>query len=136
MYDPRHVRFAGRSESRLPSLEICWKVRCWLLHRCNQSRRSLTTSCARRCASWNATERKLVPMPLLAEALAEGAVTVDHVRVLARCLKRSAYPAFVRDEALLTGHAVTFDADDFALVVAKWLSVNDPGWGSDQEPSV
>ena len=83
-----------------------------------------------------ATARKLVHMPLLAEALAEGAVTVDHVRVLARCLKRSTYPAFVRDEAMLTGHAITFDADDFALVVHKWLLVNDPGQGSDEEPSV
>ena len=80
--------------------------------------------------------RKLVHMPLLADALVRGAVTIDHVRALARCLKRSAYPAFVRDEAMLTAHAVAFDADDFALVITKWLTVNDPGSGSDDEPSV
>src|SRR3954471_23150469 len=82
-----------------------------------------------------ALARNLVHMPLLADALAEGLVTVDHVRVMARAIKRSTYEAFVRDEELLTDHARAFDADDFALVMQKWLAVNDPGAGSHDAPS-
>src|SRR5205085_11277780 len=66
-------------------------------------------------------------LPLLADALAAGDVTVDHVRAMSRCLKRWTLEAFLRDEAMLTEDAIAFDADDFALVVAKWLLVNDPG---------
>ena len=81
--------------------------------------------------------QKLRHMTLLAELLAAGSVTVDHARVMARALKPSTYEAFLRDERLLAEHATTFDADDFALVMQKWLLVNEPGLaGAGQEASV
>lgn len=54
---------------------------------------------------------------------------------MGRAVKPSTYEAFVRDERLLTDHAITFDADDFALIVQKWLVVNEPGHPTEQGPS-
>src|SRR5437763_312692 len=62
-------------------------------------------------------------MPLLAAALAGAEVTVDHVRALTRCLRRSPFGAVVRDHAMLTENAIAFDDDGTPVpqqVLQQW----------------
>ena len=70
-------------------------------------------------------------MPAFAEALATGAITYDHVRVMATALNPRTLEAFMRDEALLLRHATALEADDFAHAVARWKFLADPD-GPDQ----
>src|SRR4051794_7439656 len=69
--------------------------------------------------------KRLRYMPLFAEALADGAITSDHCRVMAKALNPRTLEAFVGDEAMLVGHARTLEADDFAHVVARWRFLAD-----------
>jgi hypothetical protein len=70
--------------------------------------------------------RRLRRMPLMAAALAEETVTHSHARSLARCLTPRTTAAFCRDERLLVDTAMALEADDFDLVVTRWLFLNDP----------
>jgi hypothetical protein len=70
--------------------------------------------------------RRLRRMPRMEEALRSGTATLAHVRLLARCLTPRTVAAFARDEEMLVERATQFDADEFALIVDRWLAVNDP----------
>jgi len=69
--------------------------------------------------------RRLREMPLMAAALAEGRSSEAHARHLARCVGPRTWFAFERDQEFLVSKACALTADDFALVVAKWLVLND-----------
>jgi len=99
-------------------------TRAWLAHH---------TAVARATAGalvWLA--KRLRYMPAFADSLADGAITYDHCRVMARALNPRTLEAFVRDEAMLLGVAATLEADDFALAVARWKFLAD-GDGPDQQ---
>src|SRR4051795_2226329 len=98
-------------------------TRAWLAHH---------TAVARGTAGalmWLA--KRLRYMPLFAEALADGVITSDHCRVMAKALNPRTLEAFVRDEAMLVGHARALEADDFALAVTRWRFLADTD-GPDQ----
>jgi hypothetical protein len=69
--------------------------------------------------------KRLRRMPQMAEALAAGSVTEAHARSLGRCLTLRTIAAFERDEAFLVAKAVALEADDFDIVVTRWLILND-----------
>src|SRR5262245_44603646 len=64
-------------------------------------------------------------MPRMAGALASGSVTEAHARAMARCLTPRTVAALERDESLLVTKAKELDADDFELLVTRWLLLND-----------
>lgn len=70
--------------------------------------------------------KRLRYMPAFGAAMADGAITSDHARVMAAALNPRTMDAFVRDEPMLVGHAHQVDADDFVHVVARWKFINDP----------
>src|SRR5262245_52784909 len=69
--------------------------------------------------------KRLRRMPRMAGALASGCVTEAHARAMARCLTPRTGAAFERDEALLVRQATELEADDFDLLVTRWLMLND-----------
>jgi hypothetical protein len=69
--------------------------------------------------------KRLVRMPAMVEALAAGRVSDGHARALGRCLTARTVDAFVRDESMLVHHAEALEADDFDIVVSRWLQLND-----------
>src|SRR3954452_4170049 len=82
--------------------------------------------------------KRLRRMPLMADALAAGVVTDTHARALGRCLTPRTLEAFARDEAMLVETATTLEADDYEIVIAEWLRLNDlngpePGAGKPSE---
>ena len=83
------------------------------------------------------TAKRLRQMPLMAAALADGAVTNGHAVALARGLKPRILEAFRRDESMLVDKATLLEVDDFQQVVSRWIEINDengpdPG---DERPS-
>jgi len=77
------------------------------------------------CAADLRLGRALRTMPLAAAALAEGAVTASHARVLAAAV-RTAPDAYARDEALLVHHARTLPYPAFVRAVTYWCQLADP----------
>ena len=69
--------------------------------------------------------RKLRELSHMAEALGAGEVTEGHARLLASCLKPKLRSQLQRDEEMLVTLAKELEADDFALVTARWLYLND-----------
>jgi hypothetical protein len=69
--------------------------------------------------------KRLLRMPAMVEALAAGRVTDGHARALGRCLTPRTLDAFGRDETLLVQTAETLEADDFDIVISRWLQLND-----------
>src|SRR4051812_43835394 len=65
-------------------------------------------------------------MPAFTEALAQGVITHDHCRAMARALNPRTLEQFVRDEAMLLATAEALEADDFVLAVARWKFLADP----------
>jgi hypothetical protein len=79
--------------------------------------------------------RRLLRMPAMVEALAAGRVTEGHARALGRCLTPRTIEEFARDETLLVQNAEVLEADDFDIVISRWLQLNDsdgPDPGSDR----
>jgi hypothetical protein len=127
------LRAFGRVRSMLSAAEARWLAefdgRCayaadgavntaaWLAHHTGASR---AIAGGRVLAA-----KRLKRMPLMADALAAGTVTDVHVRALGRCLTPRTIEAFNRDEALLVEQAQLLEADDFNVVVTKWLWLND-----------
>jgi hypothetical protein len=91
---------------------------CWL-----RDRARLTDREARQVVG---LARSLDRLPLMAAALAEGAVTVAHARTLAGQTKRLD-PATVADgEEFLVGCARRFDAYRFGAIVRRWVATVAP----------
>ncbi|HUF33295.1 MAG TPA: DUF222 domain-containing protein [Acidimicrobiales bacterium] len=95
------------------------KVRCWLAHHSGIAR--ATAGSRVRLA------KRLRFTPLMADALAAGAVSEGHARALARCLTPRTLVALTRDEALLVDQAKVLCVDDYEVLVTRWLSLNDDG---------
>jgi 5-methylcytosine-specific restriction protein A len=92
-------------------------TRSWLAHH---------TGIARNLASGRVfTAKRLRQMPLMAAALADGAVTNGHALALGRCLNPRTLEAFVRDEAMLVEQAALLEVDDFQVAVTRWIELND-----------
>jgi hypothetical protein len=70
--------------------------------------------------------KRLLRMPATVEALAAGRVTDGHARALGRCLTPRTLEEFARDETLLVRNAEALEADDFDIVISRWLQLNDP----------
>jgi hypothetical protein len=70
--------------------------------------------------------KRLARMPAMAAALAEGAVTLEHARVLARCINPRTVGVFVTGEEALVTAARSLDVEGFEAVAAQWLRDNDP----------
>jgi hypothetical protein len=64
-------------------------------------------------------------MPAMVEALAAGRVTDGHARALGRCLTPRTLQAFARDKEMLVQNAEALEADDFDVVISRWLQLND-----------
>jgi Domain of unknown function (DUF222) len=69
--------------------------------------------------------KRLRRMPAMTDALASGLVTEAHARAMARCITPRTVAAFERDESLLVTKAKELEADDFDLLVTRWLLLND-----------
>ncbi len=69
--------------------------------------------------------KRLVHMPAMAAALADGRVTDGHARALGRCLTPRTLEAFAHDEKMLVQNAEVLEADDFDIVITRWLQLND-----------
>ena len=71
--------------------------------------------------------KKLRRLPLMLAALEAGHATEAHARSLCRTLTPRTYHSSARDEALLVSNAVKLEADDFDLLITRWLHLNDDG---------
>lgn len=79
--------------------------------------------------------KRLVRMPVMAQALAAGEVTEAHARSLGRGLTPRTLEAFARDEPMLADEARALDADLFDHVVTRWLAVNDQDGPEPRDPT-
>ena len=71
--------------------------------------------------------RMLATMPLLREAVAQGAIGDDQLRLLVRLYNNDRARPFMADsDALLTGHARSLTLHDFRQVCQRWESWADP----------
>ena len=70
--------------------------------------------------------KRLRRLPLLAEAMAVGAVTIHHARSMARCITPRTLCELARDEELIVAQAMKMEADDFDRYISGWLRINDP----------
>jgi hypothetical protein len=110
------------------------------------ARRSWAADGSKSCASWLARKTNgcrstaaaalrlgdaLEAMPLVAGALENGSVTVQHVRVLASC-RRFRPEAFADAEETLLKYAVTLPFRQFVVVCARWREVVDPDGAEDR----
>ena len=69
--------------------------------------------------------KRVRQLPLMADALAAGDVTTSHARSLVRCLTPRTLVALDRDQAMLVAQARGLEADDFDVVITRWLQLND-----------
>ena len=92
-------------------------TKAWLAHETGESRAV--------AASRVRLAKRLRRLPLIADALAAGAVTASHARSMARCLTPRTLVALARDEAMLVAQARALEADDFDVAISYWLRVND-----------
>lgn len=69
--------------------------------------------------------KKLRRLPLMVAALATGDVTEAHARSLCRTLTTRTYHSSARDEAMLVARAIELEADDFDIVISRWLYLAD-----------
>lgn len=65
--------------------------------------------------------RRLSRMPIAAAAVLAGEITVEHVRLLARCVSWRTAREFEADEARLVDLARKLDADRFKPLVQQWI---------------
>jgi hypothetical protein len=75
--------------------------------------------------------RRLRSMPATATALAEGAISADHARRLARANRPGLEDTFARDEGLLVGYARELSWADFNRALAYWEQLADPDGSED-----
>lgn len=134
-----HLRVLVRAQSQLDAAMLAAVVefeqrnlsvsdgqldtRAWLAHH---------TGTARKIAGATVWLAKRVRyMPAFAAAMAATTITEQHARVMAKAINPRTLDAFVRDEAMLVGHASELEVDDFVHVVARWVFLADPD-GPDQ----
>ncbi len=66
-------------------------------------------------------------MPIAAAAAyLAGEITVEHVKLLTRCVKGAPFESSKADEAMLVDLARQYDADVFKPLVTRWIERADP----------
>jgi hypothetical protein len=97
---------------------------CRLAHRTGASRQSMNGELR--------LGDQLAAMPLAAEAVLAGEITVAHVRLLGPLATgERTRELFARDEAMLVGFAKAFDWPEFATAVKAWKFAADPDGAED-----
>ena len=93
-------------------------TRAWIAHHTGTARKTAGATI------WLA--KRIRYMPAFHTAMADGAITAQHARVMATAINPRTLDAYVRDETMLVGHAIHLEVDDFVHAVARWVFLADP----------